>query len=222
MPQPSPLFFLFQTPLSNQNTTSDNNYPYITYFRAAFRAELASRPLTLSHGDFHPANMMIKLPPTAATASAATTVTSAATATTATAATAATSADATTNTTREKASIVMLDFEQIGVGSGPQDLGQYLISHATPADRQLIEVCGGPIDCYYEKLCSLNGNVAATMTKEQCRQEYVEGGLGRWLWFLPVLNSMCPPKMTQYFHDQVLAFLNDHGITSANVPMPRV
>ena len=193
----------------NQNTSNDlctnsnNNIDNNTYSRAAFRAELASRPLTLSHGDFHPANMMIKLSPTAA----ATPATSAATATAA---------------TGEKASIVMLDFEQIGVGSGPQDLGQYLISHATPADRRLIEAPGGPIDGYYEKLCSLNVEVAATMTKKQCREEYVAGGLGRWLWFLPVLNSMCPPKMTQYFHDQVLAFLNDHGITPANVPMPRV
>jgi hypothetical protein len=39
---------------------------------------------------------------------------------------------------------------------------------------------------------------------------------------LQVLCGMCPPKMVQYFHDQVLAFLLDHHVTAADIVMPRV
>lgn len=50
----------------------------------------------------------------------------------------------------------------------------------------------------------------------------MNGGAGRWFWFLPILASMCPPKMTQYFHDQVLAFVRYHNIEPGTCPMPRV
>ena len=53
----------------------------------AFQAELQARPFTLVHGDFHPANFMVR---------------------------------------RDEGvySLVLLDWEVVGLGSGPQDLGQ--------------------------------------------------------------------------------------------------
>eukprot|EP00287_Rhodomonas_sp_CCMP768_P024463 CAMPEP_0202849904 /NCGR_PEP_ID=MMETSP1389-20130828/82150_1 /ASSEMBLY_ACC=CAM_ASM_000865 /TAXON_ID=302021 /ORGANISM="Rhodomonas sp., Strain CCMP768" /LENGTH=51 /DNA_ID=CAMNT_0049528015 /DNA_START=1 /DNA_END=152 /DNA_ORIENTATION=- len=36
-------------------------------------------------------------------------------------------------------SLKLIDWEMVGVGSGPQDLAQYMISHATPALRQECE-----------------------------------------------------------------------------------
>ena len=206
--------------------------------RAAYQAELATRPLTLVHGDFHPANIMI-VPPTSDRPASVGRVYGA--------------AWVVLHAFLERApqlsrplerapqsvpqsplnvyllypspcartQVVLLDFEQVGVGSGPQDLGQYLISHASPETRRGIEARGA-VEAYYEALCGLNVGVAATMTLEQCKAEYVAGGAGRWLWFLPVLNAMCPPPMTQYFHDQLLAFLKDHNITPETVPMPRV
>jgi hypothetical protein len=55
----------------------------------AFQTEVKTRPLTLVHGDFHPANMMVA---------------------------------------REGAAcrLFLLDWEVVGVGSGPQELGQYV------------------------------------------------------------------------------------------------
>ena len=35
------------------------------------------------------------------------------------------------------------------------------------------------------------------------------------------LATGCPPKMTQYFHDQLLAFLKAHKLTPETMPMPR-
>ena len=148
-----------------------------------FQTELKTRPLTLVHGDFHPANMMIA---------------------------------------RDGAScrLFLLDWEVVGVGSGPQELGQYLISHASPQVRE--EIWRAAVEAYYARLVALNPSIADSMSLQDCVAEYVNGGAGRWFWFLPILASMCPPKMTQYFHDQVLAFVRYHNIEPGTCPMPRV
>ena len=78
------------------------------------------------------------------------------------------------------------------------------------------------VETYYHRLVSLNPSVAASMSLDDCVAEYVSGGAGRWFWFLPILAAMCPPKMTQFFHDQVLAFVKYHDITPETAPMPRV
>ncbi len=116
--------------------------------------------------------------------------------------------------------LYLLDWEVVGVGSGPQELGQYLISHASPQTR--VEIWRSAVEGYYTRLVALNPKVAEGMTLDDCISEYVNGGAGRWFWFLPILATMCPPKMVQFFHDQVLAFVRDHNITPETVPMPRV
>lgn len=78
------------------------------------------------------------------------------------------------------------------------------------------------IENYYEKLCLFNDQVSKTMSFELCWDEYVNGGIGRWCWMLPLLANMCPPKMVQYFHDQCKAFIDTHKLTPENIPMPRV
>jgi hypothetical protein len=44
----------------------------------------------------------------------------------------------------------------------------------------------------------------------------------RWIWLLAIIAQYCPDKMTQFFHDQVLAFAVDHDITTEMIGMPRV
>jgi len=92
-----------------------------------------------------------------------------------------------------------------------------MISHTAPAIRASIE--RDAVDNYYAELRSLNPQI--TLTFEECWIEYVMGGLGRWMFFLP-FDGWGSPKVSQYFCDQVLAFIKDHGITPSNVPMPRV
>lgn len=161
---------------------------------AAYQAELAARPFTLVHGDFHPANMLVRRRAGPSDADAA--------------------ADG------AAAQLLLVDWEAVGVGSGPQDLGQYLLSHATPDERAALE--RPAVAAYYAELTALNPAVAASMSLEQCWAEVVQGGLGRWIYFLTFDGFGGPAAVSQFFHDQVLAFVEAHGVTPDAAPMPRV
>mmetsp|Transcript_4397 Transcript_4397/g.15267 ORF Transcript_4397/g.15267 Transcript_4397/m.15267 type:complete len:371 (-) Transcript_4397:2410-3522(-) len=154
----------------------------------AFQAELKARAWTLVHGDFHPANMQIRAGEEGSSPSPA--------------------AVATT----------LFDFEQVGLGSPAQELGQYLISHPTPALRERVE--RQAVAKYHEAL--KRNNAEADLSWEECWAEYVAGGIGRWMWMLPILAAMSPPPVAQYFHDQVLAFIKTHLPDPEQAPMPRV
>lgn len=120
---------------------------------------------------------------------------------------------------------LMLDWEMVGLGSGPQEIAQYLISHMPPADRKRDE--DALLHIYYNALVdpANAGNASLTAESysyEDCKKQFAEGGAQRWIWFLPLLSSMCPDMMTQYFQDQVSAFLVDHDLTKDNIGCPRV
>ena len=117
--------------------------------------------------------------------------------------------------------LYLVDWEAVGVGSGPQELGQYMISHSTAAERQANEE--DLLKVYHE---TLNAELARLGKKchislDFVRKEYVVGGLARWAWLLPVCCQLCPPAGAQYFHDQVLHFLQDHNIDPSTSPMLR-
>jgi hypothetical protein len=114
--------------------------------------------------------------------------------------------------------VKIVDWEVVGVGSGPQDLGQFMISHVEPTARASIERAA--VAAYHAALMAANARIA--VTPEKCWEEYVNGGLGRWLFFLPYDGWGAPPSTSQFFADQVLAFIQAHGITPENVPMPRM
>ncbi|KAI9030212.1 kinase-like domain-containing protein [Hyaloraphidium curvatum] len=115
---------------------------------------------------------------------------------------------------------VLVDWEMVGVGSGPQDLAQYLISHMDPAvrrenERELLE------GYYKELLAASDGRITAeSYPFEACMRDYVQGGVARWVWMLPMCTRL-PAPLVQYFQDQLAAFAFDHGVTPENVPMPR-
>lgn len=116
-------------------------------------------------------------------------------------------------------SLVLLDWEAVGAGSGPQDLAQYVISHMYPAERRAWE--SDLLAAYHESLVA-GGVNGEEYTLEKCRADYVAGGVGRWVWLLALLTSMCPDDWVQFFHDQLAAFIEDHGVTPENIVMPRV
>eukprot|EP00531_Pseudo-nitzschia_arenysensis_P010166 CAMPEP_0116134908 /NCGR_PEP_ID=MMETSP0329-20121206/10907_1 /TAXON_ID=697910 /ORGANISM="Pseudo-nitzschia arenysensis, Strain B593" /LENGTH=429 /DNA_ID=CAMNT_0003629671 /DNA_START=44 /DNA_END=1333 /DNA_ORIENTATION=+ len=111
----------------------------------------------------------------------------------------------------------LLDWEMVGVGSGPQDLGQYILSNMDPRERRECEE--KLIRNYYQKLVELG---VSSLTWEECWSEYKIGGLERWIWFLVYFCSQ--PTMTewaQFFHNQIKEFVHDHGITPEDVTQPR-
>lgn len=111
----------------------------------------------------------------------------------------------------------LLDWEMVGVGSGPQDLAQALISHMSPVQRKESETI--LVEAYYKELMK-DGHVQ-DFSFEQCWHDYKFGGAERWIWLLAYLTAVCPDKMVQYFHDQVASFLTDHNINPQNIGMPR-
>ena len=126
--------------------------------------------------------------------------------------------------------LVLIDFEMVGLGSPFQDLGQFLISHMAPVQRREAE--RDLLKTYREDLLAAlkeagfssddDKNFEKWTSLEYIFEEYIQGGAGRWLWFVPYLVKVCPPAMGQYFHDQLAAFLYDHVPDATLAPMPRV
>ncbi|KAL3922835.1 MAG: hypothetical protein SGILL_001990 [Bacillariaceae sp.] len=110
-----------------------------------------------------------------------------------------------------------LDWEMVGVGSGPQDLGQYVLSNMDPQERR---------DCEAEVIRNYHNEVVrlgVDLSWEECWKEYTIGGLERWLWFLVYFCGQSGPLLSwaQFFHDQVKEFVHDHGIKPEDVTQPR-
>ncbi|KAJ3345608.1 hypothetical protein HDU83_003908 [Entophlyctis luteolus] len=119
-------------------------------------------------------------------------------------------------------SLKIIDWEVVGIGSGPQDLSQFLISHMYPEERRMWEM--DLLREYYDLLIK-HGQGSITPSQysfEQCKADYVAGGVARWVWLLAILVTLCPDEWVQYFHDQLLAFIKDHGVTPETIEMPRV
>lgn len=114
----------------------------------------------------------------------------------------------------------LLDWEMIGLGSGPQDLGQYILSNMDPQERRDCEQ--DLVENYYAELvrCGISRDEFGW---EECWKEYQIGGIERWLWFLVYFIGQegILLKWAQFFHDQILAFLKDHGIEPKHLVQPR-
>ncbi len=119
-------------------------------------------------------------------------------------------------------SLRILDWEMVGIGSGPQDLGQYILSNMSIKERR---------DCeerivreYWEELVK-NGVDRYSLPWEECWREYLIGGVERFLWFLVYFCGQPDGspllKWGQFFHDQIAAFLKDHDLKPTDFVQPR-
>eukprot|EP00977_Amphora_coffeiformis_P029648 scaffold42123_cov221-Amphora_coffeaeformis.AAC.3 len=122
----------------------------------------------------------------------------------------------------------ILDWEMVGLGSGPQDLGQYVLSNMDPADRRVCE--RDLVQAYYDELvrCGVSptnhyeDDSETTDLWEYCWKEYRIGGVERWLWFLVwFLGQPTLREWTQFFHDQISEMMKDHNLTAADLTQPR-
>jgi hypothetical protein len=78
------------------------------------------------------------------------------------------------------------------------------------------------VEAYHAALARASPAAAAEYSREDAWRDYVWGGAERWVWLLALLSGLCAPPAVQYFHDQLLAFCEDHGVTAEAVGMPRV
>jgi hypothetical protein len=117
--------------------------------------------------------------------------------------------------------VALLDWEAVRLGAGgAQELGQYVISHMAPAARRAGE--RARVEAYHAALARASARAAAEYSAEEAWRDYVWGGAERWVWLLALLAGLCEAPAVQYFHDQLLAFCEDHGVTPEAVGMPRV
>jgi hypothetical protein len=176
---------------------------------AGYQDRVRNAHFTLAHGDFHPANMMCSFDNALLEAG---------------------------ELTAEDITIRLVDWEVVGVGSGAQDIGQYMMSHMTPDARRHCE--DRLLRVYYNQLQATiaarkgegeggeeGGDYVSGLgdfTFEMCQREYVYGGVERWMFLLIILANMCPDAMQQYFLNQVEAFAKDHGVTAESIGMSRL
>lgn len=118
--------------------------------------------------------------------------------------------------------LIIVDFECVGVGSGPQELAQFLISHMDILERRTCEI--NLLQRYYKTLIeNSDSHVPKTYSFEQCLAEYVSGGTERWIFYVvmsPTWGSSV--EQIQYWIDQLSAFVDDHKVTEHTVGMPRL
>ena len=165
-------------------------------------------PWTLVHGDFWPGNVLWKLPTSS------------------------------TQEPTQRNGLRLVDFEMVGLGSGPQEIGQYVISHMSRDVRKEHEHV--LLQQYYETLKTTyyehrpfsppqeandnNNNTTddLMLSWEECWREYTVGGVERWMWFLIYFCAMpASTSWAQFFHNQIADFMHDHDLTADDITQPR-
>lgn len=114
--------------------------------------------------------------------------------------------------------IKMIDWEMVGLGSGPQELGQYVISNMDPAERRACEKT--LVEAYYKEL-QQHLKDKCVVSWEYCWNEYTIGGVERWLWFLVYFIGNGIGDWAQFFHDQISEFMKDHNLSADKITQPR-
>lgn len=127
-------------------------------------------PFTLTHGDFHAANMFWR---------------------------------------RGTSSLILVDWSEVGVWDPTTDIGQMMISDIKPQLRRTIE--RSLLGHYWREL--IRGGVSPSEYPfDLCWKSYEVRSVERWIWIFAVIAGLSlPAAAKQYFHDQLLEFINDHG-----------
>ncbi|KAG0365063.1 hypothetical protein BGX24_004283 [Mortierella sp. AD032] len=154
----------------------DGAFKQASWERLQNRLQDRSIPFTLTHGDFHAANMILDR-----------------------------------SSATEAPSICMYDWSEVCIWEPTTDLGQTVISdvpvaifkaHARTALKK-----------YWDRLIELGAIKPEEYTFETCWRSFLRGGTEKWLWTFGILCSYpgMPANAIQYFHDQLLAFIELAG-----------
>ena len=114
-----------------------------------------------------------------------------------------------------KIELILVDWEAVGVGSGPQDLGQFLISHSDAAEAvgTLDQITSLYRETLIDTVAETNPSLVSSVpSAESIRREIIYGGIERWVWLFAVMcNMSISSTYMQYFHDQIYDWivLND-------------
>eukprot|EP01138_Halocafeteria_seosinensis_P005137 gb/GECG01005252.1/.p1 GENE.gb/GECG01005252.1/~~gb/GECG01005252.1/.p1 ORF type:complete len:447 (+),score=54.97 gb/GECG01005252.1/:1-1341(+) len=104
---------------------------------------------------------------------------------------------------------IAVDWSEVGVWEPAAELGQSMISDirrewARKHEKELVRK-------YWKRLTS-RGVSPQKYTFEKCWHAYELGGAEKWVFMIAVMSSFpIPAEAMQYFHDQLLGFIEDHG-----------
>jgi hypothetical protein len=155
---------------------------------------LQSRPWTLTHGDFHAANMILRVDPKRFDSNSS-------------------------KNLIDLADMILFDWSELRPWTPAADLAQMVISDCRselfPYTRKLLEE-------YHALLVKYTNGSALMYTMDQCWDDFIHSGVERWLWLFAILSTMpgLPSVVMQYFHDQIIHFIEIHGATSEYVISP--
>ncbi|KAJ8902767.1 hypothetical protein NDN08_006087 [Rhodosorus marinus] len=103
--------------------------------------------------------------------------------------------------------VLHVDWAEVCVWEPGVDLAQMLISDVKPSvfrahSRALVTH-------YWERLISKAGLTESEYPFESCWESFCSGGVGKWLWVFAIMTGIpeLPAPLLQYFHDQLLAFI---------------
>lgn len=105
--------------------------------------------------------------------------------------------------------VVMIDWSEVGVWEPAADLGQMIISDVKPSlwknhEKEILTE-------YWNTLVK-HGVSPKDYPYEQFWQEFCVAPVGRWIWLFSILAGYdLPANAVQYFHDQLLSFIESHG-----------
>ena len=114
----------------------------------------------------------------------------------------------------------LFDWEMVSLGLGPQELGQYVISHLD-LSKHGVEVHRKLVQAYYEELTTINPEILHSCSFDACMENFVYGGMRKWLWMLPQLSKW-NVKFMPYFVNQVDSFRAIHKVRPNDVCYPAV
>mmetsp|Transcript_3475 Transcript_3475/g.5966 ORF Transcript_3475/g.5966 Transcript_3475/m.5966 type:complete len:390 (+) Transcript_3475:174-1343(+) len=112
----------------------------------------------------------------------------------------------------------IVDWEAVTLGSGPRDIGQYMLSHASPEFRRSCEK--GLVEAYWEALRAASPGSVAPMTLSECWASYKRNGIARWITLLIMMQPIVPADALTFFYGQVTPFLRDHFPQPSDTPQP--
>lgn len=106
--------------------------------------------------------------------------------------------------------IYLVDWSQCGPWEPTTDLGQTIISDVKP--ELFLKHSKELLRAYWERLIQL-GVSEKEYPFSQCWASFCTGAVERWIWMFCLMASWpaVPPKLTKYFHDQMMAFIEGHG-----------
>lgn len=165
-----------------------------------------SVPFTLTHGDFHAANMLWCPERAAATEKASRSTTP--------------GSSSSGGGGSGGGGMVLVDWSEVGVWEPMADIAQMLVSDVRPHVRRQ---CERALIATY--VATLRDAGVTSYSAEAAWRDYGRAGSQRWLWLFAVLAGLpdeqaMPLVAARFFHDQTAAFVRDHASATGAGPLP--